>query len=246
MSRRKRFRYWAPTGAPKAAPAVVSVKISAAAGGEAKSLVLMVHLPPTWQSVQPACGEQRAPWLDRRLRPVGPDALAGERRARRADRGAPTPAARSRRHGGRAARQRDRVLRRSAFGFANALITHGARLMSPLSPIIRPWLGSSVLVAGGGRAAAARGRERPGARDVADVGLEVLDLVEDRRVVEDPLLVAVARVEAGVQRHRLARADAELPDDAVGQALEVAARAALPALAREPLGGRDGRAGRAG
>jgi hypothetical protein len=38
---------------------------------------------------------------------------------------------------------------RLAFALAGiALITHGGRLMSPLSPIIRPWFGSNVLVAG--------------------------------------------------------------------------------------------------
>src|SRR5262249_402989 len=39
---------------------------------------------------------------------------------------------------------------RWAFGFANALRTHGGALTSPLSPISSPWAGSSVLVAGGG------------------------------------------------------------------------------------------------
>ena len=36
----------------------VSVKISVPAGGEAKSLVLTVHLPPTWQAEQPGLREQ--------------------------------------------------------------------------------------------------------------------------------------------------------------------------------------------
>src|SRR3712207_5000578 len=48
MSRRNRFRYCAPIGAPKVGGGVVSVKISPAAGGDVKSLVLTVHLPPTW------------------------------------------------------------------------------------------------------------------------------------------------------------------------------------------------------
>ena len=187
MSRRKRFRYWAPIGAPNVAGGVVSVKISVAAGGEVKSLVLIVHLPPTWHAVQPAWVNSARPCLT---------SLAGRR--------LPTPL---RVNGARGVRTASlthslsavragtcRLLPgsvtvccgRPAFAFAKAFTTHGARLMSPLSPNSSPWFGSSVLVAGGGRAAGERRGQRPGAGDVADVGLEVLDLVEDRRVVRGP------------------------------------------------------------
>src|ERR671932_1631200 len=68
MSRRKRFRYWAATGlVPGLGGGVVSVKISVAGGGEVKSLVLIVHLPPTWQFVQPACWNSVRPCATRLL-----------------------------------------------------------------------------------------------------------------------------------------------------------------------------------
>src|SRR5688500_8345756 len=71
MSRRKRFRYWLPMGAPKVGAGAVSVAISPAAGGDVKSLVLTVHLPPTWHAAQPAWVNRLRPWLirdlDRRL-----------------------------------------------------------------------------------------------------------------------------------------------------------------------------------
>ena len=131
---------------------------------------------------------------------------------------------------------------RPAFAFAGiALMMQAARLMLPLSPISRPWFGSNVLVAGWPCAGSLHGcgaASGPGPETLRMLQLEVLDLVVDRRVVEDLLLVAVARVEARVERQRLARPRAERPDDAVGQAVEVAARAALPALAREPVVGR--------
>ena len=79
---------------------------------------------------------------------------------------------------------------RPAFGLRNALMTHGGLLKSR-SPMSRPWFGSNRLDDGRRRAAGHGAASVAGAGDVADVELEVLDLVEDRRVVQDPLLVAV-------------------------------------------------------
>src|SRR5580765_86668 len=54
ISRRKRFKYWAPTGLPTKFVGLRSVKRSFVEGGEMKSLMLMVQLPPPWQLTQPA------------------------------------------------------------------------------------------------------------------------------------------------------------------------------------------------
>src|SRR2546425_10673587 len=55
------------------------------------------------------------------------------------------------------------------------------------------------------------------------------------RVVQEALLGAIVRTERRIQRHALARAGVELPDDAISQALEVATGAGLPAHCREPV-----------
>jgi len=82
--------------------------------------------------------------------------------------------------------------------------------------------------------------EVAGAGDVADVGFEILDFVEDGRVIEEALLRAIVRTEGGVERDAFARAGAELPDHAVGKSLEVTTGAILPALAGEAVAQRIG------
>ncbi len=84
--------------------------------------------------------------------------------------------------------------------------------------------------AGAGAAIAWNRRgKRAGARHVANVRLEVLDFVEDGRVVEDSLIVLVVGIEGPVERHRFARTGVEDPDDPIGEPFEVAAGAVLPA-----------------
>src|SRR5262249_51397293 len=82
--------------------------------------------------------------------------------------------------------------------------------------------GEARAVAVGHRAQAARG--------LADVVVEVVDLVEDRGPVEQslPLLQNVSVREGAVHRRRLARAGGEDPGDVVGEAARVAAAAAVP------------------
>src|SRR3972149_5222381 len=58
MSFRKRLRYWALPGVVTGG---FSVNISAPAGGETKSLLLIVHLVPPWQVWQPAWKNRRRP-----------------------------------------------------------------------------------------------------------------------------------------------------------------------------------------
>ena len=139
---------------------------------------------------------------------------------------------------------------RPAFFRAKSLIAHGARLMSPLSPMSRPWFGSKRLVArraGGGRRRSGRVASAPGPDTLRMLSSKSSTSSKIGRVVRATRWSSgLLRVEGAVERHRLARAVGERPDDAVGQALEVAARAVLPALAREPVVGRDRRAGRAG
>ena len=216
-------------------------RCSAAAGGETKSLLAQRERRAEVAARAAGGLEEPAALRDRARR------TRRGRAVRRRERRAAACAPRSCTHSRSASSAGTRTVLpgsvtvhcgRPALGLANALMTQGASVGEPLSPISRPWAGSSVLVGGGGSLHGARGGQRARAGDVADVRLEVLDLVEDRRVVEDALAGPVARVERRVQRDRLARAGAELPDDAVGQALEVAARAALPALARQPLAAR--------
>src|SRR5919197_2200590 len=160
MSRRKRFRYWAPTGfpAPAGGAGLVSVKISVAAGGEVKSLVLSVHLAPRWQLAHPACSKSWRPWAT---------SVAERPPRRRLDaNGACGVRTAARTHSFKAVSAGIWVVLpgsvsescgRPAFGLVNALTTHGGVLMSPLSAISRPWLGSSVPVAGWPWAGASQG-----------------------------------------------------------------------------------------
>src|SRR2546427_170621 len=69
MSRRNRFRYCTPTGLPVKLVGLRSVKISEPAGGEGKSFLLTVQLPPPWHWAQPACRN--------RVRPAIRSAAAG-------------------------------------------------------------------------------------------------------------------------------------------------------------------------
>ena len=78
------------------------------------------------------------------------------------------------------------------------------------------------------RSTGMRGRQVARSGDVPDVQLEILDFIEDRRIVQHALLGPVLRVEAGMERDALARSRVELPDDPIGQALEMAACATLP------------------
>src|SRR3954468_4841175 len=145
MSRRKRGRYWAGFGlVPARGAGLVSVAISAAAGGDVKSLRLSVSLPPRWQGGQPPsrdswrpCATALASWRS---------GAAGVRIAERThSRSAviagigPPPGSGA---GG---------CGRAALGLANALTTHGPRPGS-LSPVISPWCGSLVELSGGGAA----------------------------------------------------------------------------------------------
>src|SRR5215831_8998468 len=58
-SRRKRLRYWTPTGVPKSGAGEVSVENSVV--GEVKSFTLTVQLTPPWQVAQPALVNNRRP-----------------------------------------------------------------------------------------------------------------------------------------------------------------------------------------
>ena len=70
---------------------------------------------------------------------------------------------------------------------------------------------------------------------VTDIDFEVLDLIQDGRVIQHALLVSIERTERRVERQALARTRGELPDHAVGKSLEMAAGAALPSLARKAV-----------
>src|SRR3954469_22224723 len=143
MSRRKRGRYCAATGlVPARGAGWVSVAISAAAGGDAKSLRLSVSLAPRWQLAQPASLNSWRPWL---IAPaLAPSGGVGVRTAERTH-------SRSAVSAGIAPPPGSVTISwlRSALGLAKALTTHG---FSPgsLSPTMSPWLGSSSDWSGGG------------------------------------------------------------------------------------------------
>jgi len=61
-----------------------------------------------------------------------------------------------------------------------------------------------------------RGGEVAWAGDVSDVGFEILDLVENGRVIQQSLLSAVEGIKGGIQGNAFARAGGELPDYAIG------------------------------
>ena len=86
--------------------------------------------------------------------------------------------------------------------------------------------------------------ETQSARHAADVQLEVLFFVEDRRPVQSPLRLPrrVSLVEIGVLRHRAARAGVKDPDDVVAEAIGMARGTGAPAGGRHPA--RDRRATR--
>src|SRR5215218_7146375 len=152
MSRRKRGRYCAPIGlAGAGAGGVVSVAMSVAAGGDTKSFTDDVHSGPPWQAVQPC-------WMNSRRPAATSDAGSPPRSDRREDgpagvRTALRTHSRSALRAGIATPEPGSVIvccARSAFGLAKPFSTQGGLLMSPLSPMSRPWFGSSVDVAGGG------------------------------------------------------------------------------------------------
>ena len=129
----------------------VSWLISAAAGGELKSLMLVVNRSPPWQLWQFCCSNS---W-----RPAAMSARVGPGRSRVRGSGPFGVRTAARTHSRIAVMAGTAVLLpgsvtvtcwRSALALASELTTHGGELMSPLSPMISPWLGSSVLVAGGG------------------------------------------------------------------------------------------------
>src|SRR4051794_15559161 len=152
MSRSLPNRNWAATGRrPAAGGGVVSVAIASAGGGEGTSRIALVHCGPPWQLAQPADRNSRRPTA---ITPV----VSPGREPRRASGPLGVRIAR-RTHSRRAVMAGTATLepgsvtvtcRRSTLDFTNPLVVHGGVLMSPLSPMIRPWLGSSVLVAGGG------------------------------------------------------------------------------------------------
>src|SRR6185436_14130713 len=65
------------------------------------------------------------------------------------------------------------------------------------------------------------------AGDAARVALEVGDLVDDRRPVEDALVVRVLLRERTVEARRLAGAPREVPRDVVGETVHVTRLAAV-------------------
>ena len=165
MSRRKRPRNCAPMGVtPAGGAGVVSVKISAAAGGEVKSLRLSVNVEPKWQLAQPAA------W--NRSRPVAIVAAETPRPGRRlVVNGACGVRTANRTHSRMAVRAGTATVLpgsvtvhcgRSALGLAKALSTHGASVAEPLSPSSSPWAGSSALVGGGGSLQACAAASGPG------------------------------------------------------------------------------------
>ena len=77
--------------------------------------------------------------------------------------------------------------------------------------------------------------QRAGTRDIADIQLEVLHFVEDRRVVKHALIIRVVRAPSTIQWHRLTRARAKLPDVAIGETGKVTTGAVLPAFAGKPI-----------
>src|SRR6266545_6464297 len=127
-----------------------SCAIRAAGGGGMKSTLLLLHLPPPWQVWQPA-------WKNRR-RPVCTSALLIPPLIcvlSSAPLGVRTP---KRTHSLSASSAGTATLLpgsvtvscgRPAFGLAKLLTTPGALLISPSSPISRPWFSSST---GGGPA----------------------------------------------------------------------------------------------
>src|SRR5205085_2658775 len=90
------------------------------------------------------------------------------------------------------------------------------------------------------RIAVDRRREITWAGNVADVRLEILDFIENGGVIQETLLSAVVRIESRIERHALARAGIELPDDSIGEALEMATGAALPAFTGKAISQRVG------
>src|SRR5262249_15764622 len=74
-----------------------------------------------------------------------------------------------------------------------------------------------------------------GTGNISNIGLEIFNFIEDRRIVQHSLLRAVLRIEAGVERDTLAGTGVELPNDSVGEALKMATTATLPTFAREPI-----------
>ncbi len=85
-----------------------------------------------------------------------------------------------------------------------------------------------------------RRREVARAGDIANVGFEIFYLIKDRRIIQQPLLGSIVRVKARVERHTFARAGCELPNNAIGQSLEMATGTALPAFAGETVAQRVG------
>ncbi len=140
MSRRKRAKYWLGTGLSTNGGGVRSVKISAAAGGEMKSFVLMVHLPPLWHVAQPASAKSSRPSSTSSAEVTfGP---LGVRMARRTHSLSAVKAGTWVWLPGRVTV----TCWRFALGSANALSTQGPVLMSPVSLMSRPWFGSRTPV----------------------------------------------------------------------------------------------------
>src|SRR5262245_24555716 len=151
MFRRKASRYWEPTGLPKSLGGVVSVKMVLAAGGGVKLRLLTVQFVPPWQLWQPAWAKSVRPLLI--VDCEGPLLTLGFASGAFGVRTANFTHSRMALRVGTATVLPGSVTvtwRRSALGLAKLFTTHGARFTFPSSPIIRPWLGSSVLVAGGG------------------------------------------------------------------------------------------------
>ena len=129
---------------------------SASGGGSGWSLMAIVQAPPTWQSTQPAETNSARPWLTSDgFRPGRPGRLRrvlstlyglfGVRTASRIHSVIAVQAG----IGWRPAPGSVTVsCGRPPLGLLKLFRMHGATLMSPLSPISIPWLGSSVPVAG--------------------------------------------------------------------------------------------------
>src|SRR5207247_2345035 len=75
-----------------------------------------------------------------------------------------------------------------------------------------------------------QGDESQASGDISDVELEILQLIEDRRVVEDLGVARVVRVERAIERQCPPRPGCEYPHHAIGESEWMARSARAPAF----------------
>src|SRR5207253_8678439 len=121
----------------------------------------------------------------------------------------------------RAARQGDRKLRAVSVGQSKSI--DRARRDVEVSRIT-----DEQPVIGVQRIAIDRSRQIARTRDIADIGFEVLNLIENSRIIQNALQRAIMGTESAVERHTLSRTGVELPNHSISEAFEVATAAALP------------------